>query len=210
MEATYLNRGGWFSDPQNSTGMPCLAKYIVAATVFLNAGTGVAVDDLSQLRQNQPYSINLSNPLRICPVETAYIRTPAEDMERIRTILAPAMSDLATAFNVSRQTIYNWMRNQQPTDEHTAKLRDLALAADAFAEAGTLVNGSLLKRKVIGGKNLLEVVRDGGSARDATQLMLQIVRREESQRERLAKRFASRTTSQGSADSDLMAANNEV
>jgi hypothetical protein len=72
------------------------------------------------------------------------------------------------------------------------------------------VNGVLLKRKVIEGKNLFEIVRDGGSASHTAQLLLQIVRRENSQRERLATRFAGRTVAQSSADSDIMAANDPV
>ena len=131
-------------------------------------------------------------------------------MEQIRKVLSPAMSDLAKSFNVSRQTIYNWLNGEQPTPEHTARLRDLALVADIFAEAGVPVNSVLLKRKVIKGKNLFEIIREGGSIRDAAQLLLQIVRSETSQRERLTARFAGRKISQPFADSDIMAANDEV
>lgn len=183
---------------------------MLAASLLVTAGTGAFADDLTRLQQQRPNDSTISNPVKIYVVETIAIRTPAEDMARIRDILSPAISDLAKSFSVSRQTIYNWLNGEQPTPEHTTRLKDLAHASDMFTEAGILVNGILLKRKVTGGKNLLEIVREGGSARDTAQLLLQIVRRETSQRERLAARFAGRTASQLSADTDLMAENDAV
>ena len=214
METAYSNRGGWFGDRQNATGASaCLSsipRYILAASLFVNLGTGAFADDLSRMRQDRKNEPIISNPIKIYAVETKSARTSAEDMEQIRKVLSPTMSDLAKSFNVSRQTIYNWLRGEQPTPEHMARLRDLALVADMFAEAGVPVNSMLLKRKVIKGKNLFEIIREGGSIRDAAQLLLQIVRIETSQRERLTARFAGRTISQPFADSDIMAANDEV
>ena len=214
METAYSNRGGWFGDRQNSTGtssyLLSIPKYILAASLLISAGTGAFADDLSRLQQDRTNETIISNPIKVYSVETTTVRTSAEDMERIRQILSPAMSDLAKSLNVSRQTIYNWLKGEQPTTEHTARLRDIALVADMFAEAGISVNGVLLKRKVIKGKNLFEIVRDGGSASHTAQLLLQIVRREISQRERLAARFAGRTVAQSAADSDIMAANDPV
>jgi len=214
METAYTNRGGWFSDRQASTGassgLIAIPKYVLAVGLIVSAGTGAFADDLSRLQQNRLNETIISNPVQNYALVATSARTPAEDLEKIREVLAPAVSDLAKCFNVSRQTIYNWLNDEQPTPEHAAKLQDLALAADMFAESGKPVTGNLLKRKVFNGKNLFEVIHDGGSARDATQLLLQIVRRETSQRELLTARFAGRTTSQRSVDSDLMAPNDAV
>jgi DNA-binding transcriptional regulator YiaG len=211
MGTAYSNRGGWFGNQVDSTGGPSslisVPVYILAASLFVSAGTGAFADDLTRLRQHRINKTTISNPMQNGALELAAARTSAEDVERIRTILSPAMSDLAKTFNVSRQTIYNWLKGEQPTPEHTAKLKDLASAADAFADAGVPVNGILLKRKVIGGKSLFEVVGDGGSARDAAQLLLQVVLRETDQRERLVARFAGRKVFQPSADFDEMVAN---
>ena len=212
METGYLN--GWFSDRQNSTGtsscLNCITNYVLAAGLCASMGTGVFTDDLSRLRQEQKNESIMLNPIKICTVEATFERTPAEDIAQIREVLSPAVSDFAKAFNVSRQTIYNWSNGEQPASEHSARLRDLALVADMFAAAGVPVSGVLLKRKVIKGKNLFEIIREGGSIRDTGQLLLQIVQSETSQRERLAARFAGRKVYQPSADSDTMAANDEV
>lgn len=203
----------WSSDRTGSTGASpwpgCIPKYFLAASLLISAGTGAFVDDLNRLQQQRPNDSTISSPVKIYSIETTTARTPTEDMARIRNVLSPAMSDLAKSFNVSRQTIYNWLKGEQPTPEHIARLKDLALAADLFADAGVLMNGVLLKRKVIEGKNLFENIRDGGSARDTAQLLLQIIRHEISQRERLATRYAGRTNYH-SADSDLMAENDAV
>jgi transcriptional regulator with XRE-family HTH domain len=214
MENTYLNRGGWFDGRQDSTGASsCLVnlpKYILAAGMFASLGTGAFTDDLSRLRQAQIRESLVPNRVQILRVGVTSVRGPVEEIDRIRTVIAPTMSALAKSFNVSRQTIYNWMNGERPTVEHGDKLRDLALAADIFADAGIPVNGVLLKRKVIGGKNLLEVVSDGGSAQDASRLLVQIVRLENSQREILATRFAGRIAPHSAIDSDLMATNDRV
>ena len=205
---------GWFSDRHNSTGtsscLDCITNYVLAAGLFMSVGTGVFADDLTRLRQEQKNEPIISNPVKIYTVETTSERTPSEDIAQIRKVFSPAVSDLAKSLNVSRQTVYNWSNGEQPTPEHTARLKDLALVADLFAESGVPVSSVILKRKVIKGKNLFEIIREGGAAGDAAHLLLQIARSETSQRERLAARFAGRKVSQPSADSDIMAANDEV
>lgn len=214
METVYTDRGGWFGDKANSTGasscLSSITKYVIAAGLLVSAGTGAFADDLTRMQQERKNEPTITNRVRVYSVETQAERTSAEDMEQIRKVLAPAMSDLAKSFNVSRQTIYNWLRGEQPTPEHTARLKELAFVADIFAGAGVSVNGALLQRRVIKGKNLFEIVREGGSAREAGQLLLQIVQNETSQRQRLAARYGSRSVSQPSADSDIMADNDVV
>jgi len=208
METPMPSNESWFRDRYAPTGghllnyVPC---YALAATLLFGAGTGAFVDDLNWLRYHQDNKI-MSRSLQ----DYKPARTPAEDIERIREVFSPAISDLAKTFSVSRQTIYNWINGDQANPEHITGLRDLALAADIFADAAIPVNGALLKRKIVEGKNLFEVVHAGGSPLDAAQLLIHIIRRETSQREILATRFATRTATIRSADSDLMAENDAV
>ncbi len=214
METGYSNRGGWFGGRENSTGEPScwsnIPRYVMAASLLVGAGTGAFAGDLSQFQQQLLNNSTLSNPARVYTCETSSVRSSAENMMRIREVLSPAMSDLAKTFNVSRQTIYNWLNGEPTTPAHAARLKDLALVADMFTDAGVSVNGVLLKRKVIENKTLFEIVREGGSAQEAAQLLLQIVRREANQREQLASRFAGRTIPQHSADTDVIAENDMV
>lgn len=208
--ATTLSFGGsWFSDRQPSTGTPTglsrAANYVLAATILAGAGTGALVDDLDWWRQNR-LNDPLINSSRSPVVGITVTRTPVEDLERIREVLSPSMSDLATTLAVSRQAVYNWLNGEQPKPEHIAKLRDLACAADMLAEADIPVTGALMKRKLMEGKNLFEITQDGGSARDAAQWLVQIVQRELEQREMMAGRFANRKNPR-SAESDFPVGN---
>lgn len=201
--------GNWFGSKNDSTGTSLLyyvPRYVLAATLLIGAGTVASIDDLDSLRHHQDDK-TISRPLLQTYI---YTRTPDEDIARIREVFSPAISDLAKAFNVSRQSIYNWLHGEQPISAHKDKLHNFALAADIFAETKISMTGTLLKRKIIDGKSLLDIVRDGGSATDAALLLKKIVQHENSQREMLAARFAGRATTICSTDSDLIAENDAV
>jgi transcriptional regulator with XRE-family HTH domain len=143
-------------------------------------------------------------------VEVGAVRSPSEDLTRIREVLKPAVSDLATTLGVSRQSVYNWLNGETVADENAAKLQDLAQAADVLAHEGVAVNAALLKRKFANGRTLLQVAQAGESARDAALQLVQIHKRETAQRERMAARFANRAKTPASADFDLPSASNDA
>jgi DNA-binding transcriptional regulator YiaG len=199
----------WFDNKEASTGSSFLTfvpRYALVASLLVGPGTGGFIDDLYLMQHYQKDNKVTSCPLQVC----TYTRTSTEDIARIREIFSPAVSDLAKVFGVSRQAIYNWLNGEQPISTHIDKLHDFALAADMFAESSIPMTGVLLKRKIIEGKSLLEIVQEGGSAQDAALLLKQIVQHEMNQREMLAERFAGRTTSIRSADVDLIAENDAV
>ena len=122
----------------------------------------------------------------------AHVRTSAENLARIREILKPTITELANLFGVSRQAVYDWQAGKPLAQENAAKLDDLAKAADALAATGIDGSSQLLRRKIAGSKSLLDVVREGGSATSAAQVLAQTLVREAKQRERLALRLAGR------------------
>ncbi|MDA8248466.1 MAG: hypothetical protein M0Z28_04750 [Rhodospirillales bacterium] len=120
------------------------------------------------------------------------VRTPAEDLAHIRATLRPSVTELANALGVSRQAVYDWNQGKPVAPGNAARLADLAKAADVLSMEGLTTTGNVLRRPIISGKSLIDVVRDGGSAEDAARNLLQIVQREQQQRERLAVRLAGR------------------
>lgn len=140
-------------------------------------------------------------------LDIAVARTPSEDLARIRTIIKPAISDLANALHVSRQSVYNWINGETVADENAMRLRDLAEAADLLAHEKIAVNAPLLKRKFAGGKSLLQVVEAGESAKAATSQFIQIYKRESEQRQRLTARALHRANLSPSGDFDLPSGN---
>jgi transcriptional regulator with XRE-family HTH domain len=124
--------------------------------------------------------------------EPSDIRTPAENLTHIRTVLKPAVIDIAHALGVSRQAVYDWQNGKPISVENADRLADLAHAADVFATEDLTAPAQLLRRPIVSGKTLFDMVRDGGSAEQAAQKLVQMVRRELQQRQMLAERLSNR------------------
>lgn len=210
MSGTFTSCGGWFTNAPKPTGARSngfnLNKYIVAGCLIISAGTGAHFDDARMLQHRFRTNLTASH-IQLYEAEVPLARSTAEDVARVREVISHSISDLAKIFNVSRQTIYNWISGELPSQEHAAKLEDLALAADVFAEAGIVVTPILLRRKVAQGKTFFEIVKEGGAAQSTAQLLAATVQRETSDRQRLSERFAGRRPSSASVDADFIAEN---
>lgn len=164
---------------------------LLQSPVEANIGTTGAkyVPPIQNRQLNDYFSPRLKVPLD-CHATTQ--RTIAEDLDRIRTVLKPTISNLATIFGVSRQAIYNWLSGEIPVSLHADKIRDLASVVDIVAAEGITFTGQILKRKLKDGKSLFEVVRDGGSAKESAQMLVRLLRRESDQRKVMESRLANR------------------
>jgi len=181
---------------------------VAAATAAFSAiGTGGDLSVEQLLRTTQP-ELHGASSFEI--VEADPVRSPSEDLARIREVLNPAVSDLATTFGVSRQSVYNWLNGEAVTQENAAKLQDLAQAADVLAHEGVAKNSALLKRKLPNDKTLMQIAQAGESARDAALTLVNIYKREAAQRERMNARFANRSKTPATADFDLPSSSDPV
>jgi transcriptional regulator with XRE-family HTH domain len=199
MEMALRYGGNWLRDRQPSTGSSLWNGLMTSVVVSTSSAEALA----ESYRWVEKHWIDSTFSLNGIAGE----RTPAEDLQRIRDILSPGMLNLAIIFGVSRQAIYNWLNGEQPRPEHLAKLKDFAQAADFLAEAGIALTGAVLKRPVIDGKNLFEIAQGDNSIQDAAKLLVQAVKREMKQRERLTNRFAGRKVVSRSVESDFPAIN---
>lgn len=187
-------RGGWFFDSAllKGTGVAMGTVISLLAQPAI-ASTGTA--GLRIIESRQPYE-SLSPLLKITPQESNDVqRTVAEDLNRVRTVFKPAVSDLANIFGVSRQAIYNWLSGEEPVAMHAEKIRDLASAADLVKTEGVTITGQILKRKITNGKSLFELVQDGESAKDNVTILLKLLRRESEQKKQMEQRLANRAPS---------------
>lgn len=119
-------------------------------------------------------------------------RSPVENLARIREVLKPTMLELASLFGVSRQAVYDWQQGSQPVPQTAQRLAQLASVADVFAEAGLSVDAKTLRRKVAGGRTLLDAVSSGDDAESVARSLMGTLKREASQRERLQVQLAGR------------------
>ena len=163
---------------------------VAAALAFaLAAGTGGTTDPTYfQKRGDRGYQfVQISSS----PTVSSAIHSPIENLERIRAAFKPSIQELSGALKVSRQAVYNWISGELPSAERADRLEDLARAADVV-EAHGIVTPYLLRRKIRDGKNLMDIVREGGSAHEAALSLVRIARREAEQRDLLRSRLAGR------------------
>jgi transcriptional regulator with XRE-family HTH domain len=211
--STAMSYGGWVTDRPAATGgvtstLVRMVGWMTAAGAALTCiGTGGELS-LEHLQRSAQQARHMASVVGVAEVEQ--VRTPSENLSRIREVLKPAVSDLATTFGVSRQSVYNWLNGEPVADENAAKLRDLAEAADVLRHEGVSINAALVKRKFANGRTLMQVAQAGESAREAALLLVQIHKREAAQRERMHVRFANRAKTSPSADFDLPASNDDA
>lgn len=89
-------------------------------------------------------------------------RTPAEHLVNIKNIFDPRMSDLATSFRVSRQTLYKWLSSEvKPEDANLSRLCALSRAGDYLARSEISRIDTLLNLKFDDGETLLSLSANG-------------------------------------------------
>ena len=208
--STAMTYGGWVTDRPAATGVTStFVRWVgwmtAAGAALTSIGTGGELS-LQHLQRCVRHAQHMMAEV----AETEQVRTPSENLSRIREVLNPAVTDLATTFDVSRQSVYNWLNGDPVADENAAKLQDLAQAADVLAREGVSISATLLKRRFANGRTLMQVAQAGESARDAALLLVQIHKREAVQRERMNARFANRAKTPASADFDLPASNDRA
>jgi len=158
---------------------PRLPLRSVAQTAFVMmlAGTGsaYAMDRLDTWRPHLQHRVPFIPEAGVHGngSERIDVRTPLEHLENIRTVLNPAVSDLASVFDVSRQAIYKWLSNDsKPEAEKSARVQALSQIADAFKEAGVARAGSLLKMKTFGDRSLMDIVKAGDDWHEAVDALI--------------------------------------
>ena len=193
-------RKGWF-DAEPRTGEACNPlKIIMVAAIaggiplIVVQHTDYVDNNIAMGREAQYQSIGLL-PQNKFSIE--------HSLQQIKTVFGFGISKLSIAMGVSRQAIYNWKSGESPTDKNIAKLKDLTNAANIMSESGIAVTGLLMKRKVAGGKSLLDLALKGDSVSEAASLLVRQVLLEKEQQARLASRFTNRQPDRLSVDSDL-------
>jgi hypothetical protein len=126
------------------------------------------------------------------PVVSLEVRSAADNLERVRAVFEPSVTDLASLFNVSRQTIYNWQAGQPIAPENEQRLEQLARAADVLEENDLARKPSVLRRSISGGKNFFELTRAGSDPVALTNTLVRTIQNELAQRKQLGERLANR------------------
>lgn len=127
---------------------------------------------------------------------------PAEatvQLALIRQVFNTSMLELANLFGVSRQALYGWQSGAQPLPAAAGRLAALAGIAAIFVEAGVPADARTLRRKVAQGRTLADAVMVGDNAAPLAQSLVETLKREATQRQRLQAQLAGRKQAKASA-----------
>jgi transcriptional regulator with XRE-family HTH domain len=106
-------------------------------------------------------------------------------MEQVKTGFGRTMSRLPEVFGVSRQTLYNWLDGDTPKVAHQERLKQLAEAAQVFADLGVKPTTQMLDRTVAQGKTFLQLMASGADGKETAKMLIRLVQRGNDSRAKL-------------------------
>lgn len=186
----------WIEDsPQTGESSWAHAKAIVLAAVSLSSGVCLPVVAYEHTGYETPLSA-LDNTFILKPAPEEAVSTHffnAENVtERLKRVFGLSISRQAQILGVSRTAVYNWRKGDEPTAKNLEMLADLNSAAELFESEGIHVTGLLMKRPFFHGKSLLDLMESGAPISQPVKHMVEQLKRESEERNRMAQRFGSR------------------
>lgn len=106
------------------------------------------------------------------------IRSPSEHVANIRDTFALNMSELATVLHITRPTVYAWLEGQEPKPEAVTQIQQLSRAADEIKRMKISRFDTLLRRPILNGHSLLDILKAGGNPLEALAELKLIAERE--------------------------------
>lgn len=171
---------------------------VVTLVVGCLAGTGGYRDGLlNQLGTGSP--AHATHGLRASTEQGLSL-----ELKVIRKSLRLSVLETAHLFGVSRPTIYSWQRGNPILPENAERLRSIAQALEPHLPLLEAQVGRIAQRAIEGRTTLLQKLAQGADAHEALGSLAEILRREDAQRERLARRLQGRTGSRGAPDLDTL------
>jgi len=137
---------------------------------------GVESDEYYLRRKRSPFGYSAILVV-VIPVETSGPASFVELMQEIQAGFGRTMVHLPCVFDVSRQTLYNWLNGEEPKPTHHEKLRQLANAARFFTETRFIPTAITLNRTISQGKSFLQMLNEGADGRATADQLVRIVYR---------------------------------
>lgn len=123
-----------------------------------------------------------------------------QDLDSLITLLRPSIAQVAAAFGVSRQRIYDWRSGAGMSPQNAEQMSAL-LAAAGLLSAQSAVPLSQLGDKSLGnGRTFWTEIASGTSPVDAAAALLKILERDERERSALRRALAGRKVVKDAGD----------
>ncbi|NIF18855.1 helix-turn-helix transcriptional regulator [Pantoea sp. Cy-639] len=137
----------------------------IVIAFFLGTGSVQAAPGVERLnsyfkpKQETKFTVAEKGQLKVVNLD---FRGPNEHLDNIKSVLNLPVSEMASLFGVTRQSIYKWTGNQAtPDDENLAKIAELSQLADLFKEAQVSRPLDMVKMKAFQGKSVLDLFKGG-------------------------------------------------
>lgn len=128
----------------------------------------------------------------------------ATELKLIRKALRLSVAETAQLFGVSRPTIYSWQNGNPLNLENAEQLYAIVNAITPHLPLLETQVGRVAHRAIEGRTTLLRSLAAGRNADQAMSQLVELLAREATQREQLARRLQDRGGSRGAADIDTL------
>jgi DNA-binding transcriptional regulator YiaG len=146
-------------------------------SLLLTAGTGGFMTTNNSIESLERYypRTHVEHPA----VKNVDTRSPAEHVANIRDVLTINMSELASILGTTRPTVYAWLEGrQEPKTDAAVNIRRLSHVADKIKLANIIQLDQLIRRPVINGTSLLDIVKANEDPTDILQVLKSISEKE--------------------------------
>jgi hypothetical protein len=110
-------------------------------------------------------------------IDDAHDVTFASMMEKVKAGFGRNFSRLPSVFSVSRQSLYNWINGETPSERHKAKIAELSKAAQIFEKLAFTPTQTDLDHPLIDGKSFLELMAEGHAGAEHAEMLVRVSKR---------------------------------
>jgi DNA-binding transcriptional regulator YiaG len=146
-------------------------------SLLLTAGTGGLMTTHNSIEALERYypRIHIEHPT----AKNVDTRSSAEHVENIRNVLTINMSELASMLTTTRPTVYAWLEGrQEPKADAAVNIRRLSHVADKIKLTNIIQLDQLIRRPVINGRSLLDIIKVNEDPSEILQVLKSISEKE--------------------------------
>lgn len=160
---------------------------VVAACAFAVGTGGYSTAEYFIARATETQTV-IAEPVKvIARIPDADVSPQhTSDIRAIKEYLKPSVAELAKAFGVERQTIYDWQAGKGASTDRRAVLRELASACSKLAAMNVTAGSDVLRRKLSDGKSLIQMIATGTSATAAVAIIKTVLDTEDREKRLLS------------------------
>jgi DNA-binding transcriptional regulator YiaG len=150
-------------------------KSVVLPLLIAGSGGLMTIHNSVELLERYYPRTHVEHPA----VKNVDTRSPAEHVANIRDVLTINMSELASILRTTRPTVYAWLEGrQEPKADAAVNIRRLSQVADKIKLANVIQLDQLIRRPVLNGRSLLDLIKLNEDPTDILQVLKSISEKE--------------------------------